>query len=141
MNAVIEAIKKRRSIRAYEDRAISRDILEAIIDAGNWAPTGANFQPWRFVVVEDPGFRQKLSDIAIPKYWKWYENAGEKWQQMRKPIDDVVEDPVYYSAPVIVFVIGTNPQRLPDGLSEHHACRVVFRHRQLLGRFRANGPG
>lgn len=113
MNAVIEAVKNRRSVRSYESRGISRDTLEAIIDAGNWAPTGANHQAWRFVVVQDAGFRQKLSDIAVPKYWKWYEGAGEEWQGKRKPIDDVVEDPVYYTAPVIVFVIGSNPHDCP----------------------------
>ena len=107
MNAVIESIKERRSIRFYESRGISRDILEAAIEAGNWAPTGGNLQPWRFVVVEDASFRQKLYDIAMPKYGKWYENASGPLKAMRDPIDAVVEDPVYYSAPVIVFVIGT----------------------------------
>jgi nitroreductase len=107
MNEVIKVIKSRRSIRSYLNREISRDILDTIIEAGNWAPTGANVQPWRFVIVQDAEFRQKLAEIAIPKYWKWYESAGEEWQAGRKPIDDVVEDPVYYSAPVIVFVIGT----------------------------------
>ena len=113
MNTVIESIKKRRSVRFYEKREISRDALETIIDAGNWAPTGANRQPWRFVVVQDAAFRQKLFDIAVPKYRKWLENANEVMKAMRKPVDDVVQDPVYYSAPVIVFVIGTSHMDCP----------------------------
>jgi nitroreductase len=49
MNPAIEAIKKRRSVRSYKPDPISRDAIEAIIDAGNWAPTGHNYQRWRFV--------------------------------------------------------------------------------------------
>ena len=113
MNPVIESIKNRRSVRFYQSQDISRELLESIIEAGNWAPTGANRQPWRFVVVQDASFRQKLFDIAVPKYRKWLENAGEYWQAMRKPVDDVVEDPVYYSAPVIIFVIGTGAMECP----------------------------
>ena len=113
MNAVLEAIKKRRSVRSYESRGISRDILEAVIEAGNWAPTAGNRQPWRFVVVEDAGFRRRLSDIAVPNYWKWYESADEQWQAARKRVDDVVEDPVHYSAPVMVYVIGNSATDCP----------------------------
>lgn len=113
VNSVRESIKNRRSVRFYKDQPIHKDVLEEIIEAGNWAPTGANRQPWRFVVVEDASFRQKLSDVAVPVYWEWYNTASEYWQAMRKPIDDLVEDPVYYSAPVILFVIGTSAMDCP----------------------------
>ena len=57
MNAVIEAIKGRRSVRSYKADPVPKDVIETLIEAGNWAPTGANFQPWRFVVITDPNFR------------------------------------------------------------------------------------
>ena len=60
MNPVIEAIKSRRSVRSYKATSVRKETIEAIIDAGNWAPTGNNRQCWRFVVVEGGGFRQKL---------------------------------------------------------------------------------
>ena len=107
MNTVIEAIKNRRSVRAYEARAISRDTLEAIIEAGRWAPSGMNLQLWRFVVVQDAEFRQKLFDAAVPRYYEWRDRRGGVSKAVRKPIDDITEDPVFYSAPVIVFVVGT----------------------------------
>ena len=106
MNAVIEAIKNRRSVRAYESRGISREKLEAIIEAGRWAPSGMNLQLWRFVVVEHAGFRRKLHDVAVPRYYQLRGRLGVS-AAVRKPIDDAVEDPVFYSAPVMVFVIGT----------------------------------
>ena len=50
---VLEAIRKRRSVRRYTDDAVSKADLETIVDAGRLAPTGNNRQPWDFVVVTD----------------------------------------------------------------------------------------
>ena len=61
MNPVIEAIKQRRSIRAYQPKQVSRDLLRTIIEAANEAPSAMNSQPWRFVVVKDPGAREAFS--------------------------------------------------------------------------------
>jgi nitroreductase len=71
MNPVIEAIKNRRSIRAYEPKPVPRDIINAIIEAGNQAPftTLTRSQPWRFVVVQNPEFKQKLLQTTLP-FWK-----------------------------------------------------------------------
>jgi nitroreductase len=49
-----EAIRQRRSIRKYKaDAPIPREDIEAIVEAGCWAPSSTNIQPWRFVIVED----------------------------------------------------------------------------------------
>ena len=106
MNAVIDAIKSRRSVRSYQSREISTDMLGEIIEAGRWAPSGMNLQLWRFVVVQDAEFRRKLFDAAVPRYYQLRGRLGVS-AAVRKPIDDAVEDPVFYSAPVIVFVVGT----------------------------------
>lgn len=58
---VIEAIHRRRSIREFTDRPISRDLLHEIISAGIWAPSGLNNQPWRFVTVQDPEIRELMA--------------------------------------------------------------------------------
>jgi nitroreductase len=117
-NPVIEAIDNRRSIRGYEQKPIPRDIINTIIEAGNQAPCmgreekGEVSQPWRFVVVEDPEFKKKLVQTTFP-IWKKsiesiketlpesYENLMRLYEAMDEP-----KDMVYYSAPVILFVIG-----------------------------------
>jgi nitroreductase len=50
---LLEIIKKRRSIRAYRDKAIPRAVLEKITDAARFAPTARGVQPWEFVIVTD----------------------------------------------------------------------------------------
>ncbi len=59
---VIDAIRKRRSIREYTDEPVDRQVLHAIVEAGIWAPSGLNNQPWRFVVITDPDIRARLAE-------------------------------------------------------------------------------
>jgi len=114
MNPVLDAIKMRRSTRAYVQKPIPKDVLEKIVEAGNQAPYTSmdRSQPWRFVVVEDAEFKQKLFQTAFP-FWKnsidsmkdkfpqLYEMAMSLYNAMDEP-----KDVIYYNAPAIIFVIG-----------------------------------
>jgi len=108
-NDVLEAIEKRRSVRAYKSDSIPRDLLKRIIEAGNQAPSGMNSQPWRFVVVEDMVLHKKLLETVVPNAKKLLEplkeSNPERYQLIMSRYDEL-EDPVYYSAPAIIFVIG-----------------------------------
>lgn len=66
-----EAIKKRRSVRNYTGDTISKEDLEKIINAGRWAPSGYNRQPWDFIVITNREMIEKLKIAA-----KWMENAA-----------------------------------------------------------------
>ncbi len=107
MDEIFKIIKERRSVRNFSDKPIKKELLQKIIDAGNQAPSGGNVQPWRFVVISDSKVKKQLVTNAIPIYKKWLEGTGEEFQKMRKSIDDVIEDSIYYKADVVVFVIGT----------------------------------
>jgi len=49
-----EAIRGRRSVRAFLDRPVPRETLERLLEAAIWAPSGGNAQTWRFVAITDP---------------------------------------------------------------------------------------
>ncbi len=121
MNPVIEAINNRQSIRSYKPKPIPKDVINAIIEAGNQAPSRGReeketkkflFQPWRFVVVEDPEFKKKLVKTTLPIWKKMIgsmkETHPEIYQQVMMQYEAMKEpkDMIYYSAPVILFVIG-----------------------------------
>lgn len=61
---LFEAILGRRSVRKFQPREISRDLLLKIIEAGRWAPSGMNNQPWRFVLVQDKTVKDKISSCT-----------------------------------------------------------------------------
>lgn len=64
MNEVLRAIRERRSIRAFKTDPVEPEKLEAILEAGRWAPSGKNTQPWRFVIVESQEKRQQLGQLV-----------------------------------------------------------------------------
>jgi len=60
MNEVLRAIRERRSVRSFKTDPVEPEKIEAILEAGRWAPSGKNTQPWRFVVVESQEKREQL---------------------------------------------------------------------------------
>ncbi len=61
---VMEAIKKRRSIRAFKSTPVDQKTLNTILEAGRLAPSWANTQTWRFVVIQDSNVKSQLADNA-----------------------------------------------------------------------------
>ncbi len=61
---VFDAIKSRRSIRKYKQEPIPTEKLEAILEAARLAPSAANRQPWRFILVQDPDRKKALAEAA-----------------------------------------------------------------------------
>lgn len=62
---VFEAIENRRSIRKYKPDAVSDDIVDRVIEAARLAPSWANCQCWRFVVVRDAAVRERLANTLF----------------------------------------------------------------------------
>lgn len=65
--SVIEAIHERRSVRKYLPERPKREDILKIIEAGIWAPSGHNNQPWRFVIIWNEEIKEKLSKLTIYK--------------------------------------------------------------------------
>lgn len=66
---VLDAIRNRRSIRSYSDKKIDRQDIRKILEAGIWAPSGKNGQPWRFRIIEDKELIDTVSGFSIYKDW------------------------------------------------------------------------
>ena len=62
---VFEAIKKRRSIRAFKNIDVSDEIVEKLIDAARWAPSAGNIQPWEFIIVRSLDTKRRLAEAAL----------------------------------------------------------------------------
>lgn len=61
---LMEQIKKRYSVRSYQERPVEKEKLDAVLEAARVAPSAKNFQEWRFIVVRDPETREKLVPAA-----------------------------------------------------------------------------
>jgi len=76
---LLAMVRKRRSVRVYRSGKVTDEQLETILEAARWAPSGANTQPWEFVVTRD---RQKMKKVR-----EIYDN---EWRERKR------EDPVHY---------------------------------------------
>lgn len=65
----IDAIMQRRSIRKYKKESIPEDDLKKILECGRQAPSAANRQPWRFIVVRDSDLKQKVASACSGQMW------------------------------------------------------------------------
>ncbi len=56
---ILEVIKKRRSVRKYKKDPIPEEALLRVLEAARLAPSGKNFQPWKFIIVKDKALKEK----------------------------------------------------------------------------------
>jgi nitroreductase len=96
-------VKARRSCRAFDTIAVSEDQIAAIIDAGQWAPSPLNLQPWEFIVITDETFKVVIKNAAGDAKQKVVDNGGPTWagQYAMTFLD---EAPVY-------IVVTVNPSK------------------------------
>ena len=94
MMNVSEAIAKRKSVRAYEDKPIPADVLKRIVEVGQWAP---NAGPFQISVIQNTGLRQRINDRALDAMV----HSGNEFAQQRASLPGY--QPIY-GAPVLILL-------------------------------------
>jgi len=61
---VMEAIRRRRSVRKYDPRPIPEPVMERMKEALRCAPSACNYQPWKFILVTDPAVKEQVAEAA-----------------------------------------------------------------------------
>lgn len=80
-----QQMKLRRSTRAFSERPVDHELIEAALDIANTAPSGANLQPWFFSVISDPALKQQLREHAEEIELDFYQRrAPEQWKEKLK---------------------------------------------------------
>ena len=69
--AVLSLLKSRRSIRRYRPDPVLDEMVEQLLEAGRWAPSASNRQPWDFIVVRDEAIRQQVAQHAAFYFIRW----------------------------------------------------------------------
>jgi nitroreductase len=62
--ALLDVFQKRKSVRGYKDDPIPEDMLMRVMEAARLAPSGKNFQPWKFIIVRDADMRKNLAEAS-----------------------------------------------------------------------------
>lgn len=96
---LLEALKERRSYRSYLDRPVEEEKLQAVLEAGTWAPSVMNLQPWKFYVIRNLQVKERLKAACQETLQKIYQASGWKWVS-KFSIEFLTQ------APVIIVVAG-----------------------------------
>jgi len=83
MSPIPAELKSRRSIRKYQQKPVSKQIITEILEAAGWAPSAHNAQPWRFIVLTEPFGKRNLSKVMADA---WAEDAAKDGQKIDKAI-------------------------------------------------------
>lgn len=104
-NAFADRMWARRSVRDFSPAPIPDGVIETAIRAASSAPSGANVQPWRFVVVTSPVRKRRLRLAAEAEEREFYtRRAGEEWLSAIAPIGTDWHKPFLEIAPAVIVV-------------------------------------
>lgn len=105
--ALLELVKKRRSIRVFRDQPVSDEMVERVIEAARWAPSGANSQPWEFIVIRDQKTKDQMAVWAREQQEMTHQAELTRPEELRWPsAARPVSDPVFKTSPVLILVVG-----------------------------------
>jgi len=102
----------RRSIRDFDSRPVDPDIIQTALAAAATAPSGANIQPWHFVVVTDPDRKRAMREHAEAEEREFYaRRSTPEWRQALEPLGTEWRKPFLETAPVLIVVFEVHRPR------------------------------
>lgn len=104
-------VRRRRTIRDFSDRPVPRQIIEDCLLAAGTAPSGANQQPWHFVVVSDPETKSGIRVAAEKEERAFYQGrAPDEWLEALRALGTDEHKPFLEIAPYLIAIFGESYQ-------------------------------
>lgn len=121
VRAFRDHLRRRRTVRDFSPEPVPLDLLEAAVEAAASAPSGANRQPWRFVIVRDPAVKRRIREAAEAEEREFYETrAPQEWLSALAPLGTDADKPFLEIAPWLIAVFVQPHGRTPDGAVVKH---------------------
>ena len=107
---------RRRTVRQFSDRPVAREVIDDCLHVAGSAPSGANMQPWHFVVVSDPEVKRKIRDAAEEEERLFYHGrAPQEWLDALAPLGTDENKPYLEAAPFLIVVFAQTYGLAPNG--------------------------
>lgn len=111
-----DEVRRRRSVRQFSKSPVPRDVIENCIRAAGTAPSGANRQPWHFVVVSDQAVKAEIRAAAEEEERAFYhERAPADWLEALAPFGTDEQKPFLEDAPYLIVVFAEVYGETADG--------------------------
>ena len=100
-----QLMHSRRTVRDFSDRPVPKEVIESCLLTANSAPSGANRQPWHFVVVSDPALKKQIRKGAEEEEHEFYaDRAPKDWLEALAPLGTDANKPFLETAPYLIVV-------------------------------------
>ncbi|MFS1525466.1 nitroreductase family protein [Microbulbifer sp. 2304DJ12-6] len=100
-----QLMRRRRSVRDFSSRPVPRAVIENALRAAGSAPSGANMQPWHFVVAESAGIKRRIRLAAEEEEREFYQRrASEEWLNALEPLGTDAHKPFLETAPYLIAI-------------------------------------
>jgi nitroreductase len=113
-------MQRRRTIRQFSNRPVERAVIDACLEAAGTAPSGANQQPWHFVVVTDPAIKREIRAAAEAEERRFYETAPAEWLEALAPLGTDAQKPYLEVAPYLIAIFAQRYGTRADGSRISH---------------------
>ncbi len=112
-------MKRRRSVRDFSSRNVPEDIIRTCVLTAGTAPSGANLQPWHFVIVSDKELKREIRKAAEKEENEFYSHrAPGEWKEKLKPLGTNSSKPFLESAPYLIAIFEKKYDVLENGKKE-----------------------
>lgn len=110
-----EELQCRRTVRYFSGRPVPREVIEDCLLTAGSAPSGANLQPWHFVVVSDPDLKRQIREAAEKEEREFYHSrAPQEWLEALAPLGTDEHKPYLEIAPYLIVIFAQSYGLLPD---------------------------
>ena len=114
-------LKRRRTVRDFSDKPVSKEVIENCILTAGTAPSGANLQPWQFVAVSDSVIKREIRIAAEEEEKEFYTNrAPKEWLDALAHLGTNEHKPFLETAPYLIAIFSKSYEILPDGNKVKH---------------------
>lgn len=115
------AVGRRRTVREFSDREVPREVVERALLAAGTAPSGANLQPWHFVVITNPEIKGRIRKAAEAEEREFYRRrAPREWLEALAPLGTDEHKPFLERAPYLIAIFERKYGLRPDGTKFKH---------------------
>ena len=112
---------RRRTVRAFSDRPVPRQVIEDCIRTAGTAPSGAHLQPWRFVVVSDPAVKHRIRlEAEVEEHEFYTHRAPQEWLEALAPLGTDEHKEFLDVAPYLIVVFAESFGLTRDGQKVKH---------------------
>jgi nitroreductase len=117
----LDEMRRRRSVRQFSDRPVPGDVIRACLMTAGSAPSGANLQPWHFVVVSDPEVKHQIRVAAEAEEHVFYaKRAPKAWLDALAPLGTDEHKPYLETAPYLIAIFSQSYGIRSDGRKVKH---------------------